>query len=93
MPWTVDLSLADAALCAQDADLPGLGAVLHAAPLAKTLGLGELRHSYLKYKPGTNCVAGLVPKDGSLGAWAAMTYPPVRWPDIPKPSQVEQESP
>ncbi|WP_299773469.1 phosphotransferase [uncultured Tateyamaria sp.] len=82
MPWTVDLSPADAALCAQDPDLPGLGAVLNAAPLAKTLGLGELRHSYLKYKPGTNCVAGLVPRDGSLGAWAAMTYPPVRWPDI-----------
>ncbi|MBY5935113.1 phosphotransferase [Tateyamaria omphalii] len=84
MPWTVDLLPADAALCARDADLPGLGAVLNASPLARTIGLGELRHSYLNYKPGTNCVAGLVPVDGSLDAWVAMTYPQARWPEIRK---------
>ncbi|KIC47830.1 hypothetical protein RA29_18460 [Tateyamaria sp. ANG-S1] len=73
---------ADAALCARDTDLPGLGAVLNASSVSRTIDLGNFRHSYLNYKPRTNCVAGLVPVDGSLGAWVAMTYPRSRWPEI-----------
>lgn len=82
MSWEAELSPGDAALCRRETGLSGLAAVLLAPATAASLGLGDLRQSYLRYKPGTNCVAGLVRSDGKLGAWTAITYPATRWPDI-----------
>ncbi len=82
MPGRSEISPADAALCARDPALPGLPGVLNAPALAAQAGLGPMRHAYLRYKPGTSCVAGLVPEDGGLGAYAAMTYPAERWAEI-----------
>lgn len=76
------LSRADAELCARDIDLPGLAAVLDAQSLARKAGLGPLRATYLRYKPGTSCVAGLMPEGGGLGAYAAMTYTPARYAEV-----------
>lgn len=55
----------DRALVARDPALPGLSLVLDAESLAVALaarlpeaGLGRLIPSYLRYKPGTSCLAG-----------------------------------
>jgi hypothetical protein len=61
------LTLHDAALAARDPALPGLGLVLDADGLAAELegllpdaGIEALRPTYLRYKPGTSCLAGFV---------------------------------
>jgi len=73
---------ADARLCAHEPALPGLNAVLAAPATAASLGLSGLRHSYLRYKPGTSCVAGLIPMNDALEVWSAMTVPPARWAQL-----------
>ena len=76
------LSAADAALCRRERALPGLAGLLQAPALAEEVGIGAMRQSYLRFKPGTSCVAGLIPKDGRLDAWTAMTYPAERWEEV-----------
>ncbi|MFT5363195.1 MAG: Ser/Thr protein kinase RdoA (MazF antagonist) [Dinoroseobacter sp.] len=82
MPSSADLSPADIALCLRDPSLEGLGTVLDATAAAAAVGLTDMRQSYLLYKPATNCTAGLIPPDGGLNAWSAMTYPSARWSEI-----------
>lgn len=69
----------DAALAARDPALPGLSGLLDTPALAARAGLPGLGASYLLYKPGTSCIAGLAPADGGLGAWMAATYPATRY--------------
>lgn len=73
-------SPADQALCARDPALPGLAAVLDADRLSALAGQGALRPIYLRYKPGTSCVLGVVAEDGAV--FAAMTYPPARYAEV-----------
>ena len=82
MPSSAELSQADVALCQSDRALEGLGAVLDAPATAVALGWSHFRQSYLRYKSATNCVAGLIPPDGGLDAWAVITYPRARWTEI-----------
>ena len=76
------LSPAETALCAREPELPGLPLVLDAEALLDRAGLAGLRPVYLRYKPGTSCVAALVATDGSVTAFAAMTYPPARYREV-----------
>ena len=76
------LSPADAEIAARDTRLPGLAAVLDAPSLARRAGLGTYLACYLRYKPGTSCVAGLLPAAGGLGALTVMTYPAERYAEI-----------
>ncbi|MFQ6550225.1 phosphotransferase [Aestuariibius sp. 2305UL40-4] len=71
----------DAALCTRDPDLPGLASVLEAPTLAHRAGLPPMRHSYLRHKPGTSCVAGLIAEDGQT-AWSALCYPADRYAEV-----------
>ncbi|WP_176237561.1 phosphotransferase family protein [Palleronia marisminoris] len=59
-----------------------MATLLDPADLIGRAGLGDLRATYIRYKPGTSCVIGLIPPDGALGALAAMTYPPVRYAEV-----------
>jgi len=52
------LSPADAALVAQDRQVPGLALLLDADALGAWLGV-PVRRRYVRYKPGTGCVLGL----------------------------------
>jgi hypothetical protein len=76
------LSPADAEIVARDKGLPGLAAVLDAPSLARQAGLGTIHACYLRYKPGTSCVAGLLPATGGFVALAVMTYPPARYAKV-----------
>jgi Ser/Thr protein kinase RdoA (MazF antagonist) len=62
----MNMNMHDAALIANDRALPGLGLLLEPHRLLNRLHAnlvsGEIRHlkiNYLRYKPGTSCVAGL----------------------------------
>jgi aminoglycoside phosphotransferase (APT) family kinase protein len=69
----VVLSPADLAIVERDPALPCLALVLDAEALAARLGVDRLRSSYLRYKPGTSCVAGFL--DGwRSGPFAAIAY-------------------
>lgn len=72
------LSPADAALCARDPALPGLATVLDPERLAVLAG-AAVSPTYLRYKPGTSCVVGLMAGEGGF---AAMTYPPARYAEV-----------
>ncbi|WP_189799441.1 phosphotransferase [Tateyamaria sp. syn59] len=72
----------DAALAMREPELPGLAGVLHAPAIAMRAGLKGLRTSYLLYKPWTSCVAGLMPEDGTLGAWTAASYTTARYREV-----------
>ena len=49
----------DRALAERDRALPGLGLVLDGEALAARLPAARVRVDYLRYKPGTSCVAGI----------------------------------
>lgn len=76
------LSLADAAICARDPALPGLSIVLDADALGARSGIPGLSSVYVRYKPGTSCVVGLVDTDSSFAAYSAMTYPLERFCEV-----------
>ncbi len=74
------LSPADWAVCGRDPGLPGLALLLDADALALRLGLADLAHAYLRYKPRTSCAAGyLHPEAGPLAAYA---YPAARYAEV-----------
>ncbi len=69
------LSWGDEALVRRDPELAGLGVLLDAEALAAQLaaartdlGLRAVRADYLRYKPGTRCLAGLVLETDALGS-------------------------
>ncbi len=69
-----------AAPLVQDSALPGLSLLLSRADLAERLCLDDLQLTYLRYKPGTSCLAGFV---GSCGPqqlpFAARVTSPRDW--------------
>lgn len=75
------LPQADAKIVARDTALPGLRLALDAAALTNTLGLPPMQPLYLRYKPGTSCVASLAAGDG-LQAVAVMAYTPARYGEV-----------
>lgn len=68
----------DRAVCERDPALPGLATVLDAEALRRLAGRSDLSPVYLRYKPGTSCVAGLAAAGGGPVAFAVLTYPPGR---------------
>lgn len=82
------LSPADAAIVARDAALPGLRLALDAEALSAALGLPSMTPLYLRYKPGTSCVASLAPEDGrGMAAVAVMAYTSVRYAEVRRRSE------
>ncbi|MCL3883149.1 phosphotransferase [Marivita sp. GX14005] len=91
----------DLALIARDAALPGLRLALDASALASRCDLPPMRAAYLRYKPGTSCVASLIPENGGLDALAVMAYTPPRfaearsrpeWLDGPNPAVLLEDA-
>lgn len=76
------LSPADADIVERDTALSGLRLALDTGALMRQLSLPPLRAVYLRYKPGTSCVASLIPDDGGLGAVAVMAYPARRYEEV-----------
>lgn len=74
------LSPADRAVVERDRALAGLALLLDAPALASALGLGQLDPAYLRYKPGTSCVAGFLHSE--RGALAAHAYPRERYAEV-----------
>lgn len=72
---------ADSGLAAREASLPGLGAVLDARELLRTLRMAgieseQVETTYLRFKPGTSAVAGVRIERAGAPLWAqAVAYP------------------
>ncbi|WP_168199242.1 aminoglycoside phosphotransferase family protein [Pseudorhodobacter turbinis] len=69
-------------IVAHEGALPGFRFVLDAKALGARFALPPMTAVYLRYKPGTSCVAALFPKDGGLGALAVWTFPPARFQEV-----------
>jgi aminoglycoside phosphotransferase (APT) family kinase protein len=74
------LSPVEQAICARDPALPGLPLLLDGAELARELGCAGLVPGYLRYKPGTSCVAGVFHPE--RGPMAAHAYTPERYAEV-----------
>lgn len=82
---------ADATIAARDAALPGLGLLLEPERLAEALRAArpdetvrDLHIGYLRYKPGTSCVAALhwLDADGRKRLAHAKALPPARYAEV-----------
>ncbi|MDO5758315.1 MAG: phosphotransferase [Rhodobacterales bacterium] len=88
------LPQADVEIVARDVALPGLRFVLDAGALTKELRMAPMIPLYLRYKPGTSCVAALAAPDGSrvvaVMAYTRAHYMEVRnrreWREGPDPA-------
>ncbi|WP_298976394.1 phosphotransferase [uncultured Roseobacter sp.] len=71
-------------LARDDESLPGLQLLLDEAALARELGAAKVTRTYLRYKPGVSCVAGLCVTDarGEESWLCAKAYPEDRFQEI-----------
>lgn len=74
------LPQADNDIINRERKLPGLSLALDTQSLADRLNHEFLEPTYLKYKPGTSCVAGVMDQSGR--GYAVMVYPHARFKEI-----------
>ncbi|WP_050527680.1 aminoglycoside phosphotransferase family protein [Pseudorhodobacter aquimaris] len=95
------LSSVDEEIITRDSALPGLRFVLDGGALGARFALPPMTPVYLRYKPGTSCMAAFLPEDGGFGVMAVWAVPPARlqelaarpeWFDGPDPAILDRNA-